>query len=92
MPIAETYLKIGANEEGVDVLRKMVENERQYLDYYFDNSDQLSLFGNRPQQSIGIIGQSALLVSQQFPQSKEVADEFNQIYQEYAGIYQSLGN
>lgn len=91
LPIAETYLQIGANDEGVAILRKMVENESQYLDYYFDNEDQFSLFGNKPQQSIGIIGQSALLVSQQFPQSQEIVDEFNAVYQNYAEMYQSIG-
>jgi len=93
MPIAESYLRMGKNEKGVEILRKMVENESQYLDYYLDQTpaDFRSL-GQKTKQSIGLIGQSALMVSQNFPQSEEIQKEFNDNYQVYAEIYQGMGN
>jgi hypothetical protein len=91
MPIAESYLRIGATEEGLNILRLMVENERQYLEYYADQSrDDLKGFGQKVRQSLGLIGQTTMMVSQNFPQSQEVQDEFNAIYQEYAALFQGL--
>ena len=89
LPIIENYYKVGANEKATELLRKMVNNESQYLNYYADQDrDDIKRFGQRVRQSLGIIGQSAMMVSQNFPQSQEVQDEFNAIYQEYATLFQ----
>jgi tetratricopeptide (TPR) repeat protein len=91
LPIAEAYLKAGNNEAGVNMLRKLVENESEYLIYYMDqDSEDMRRLGQKMQQSIGLIGQSTLLVTQNYPQSTEIQTEFNDIYRELAAEYQSL--
>lgn len=91
LPIAEAYLKAGNNEAGVELLRKLVENESEYLIYYMDqDSDDMRRLGQKMQQSIGLIGQSTLMVTQNYPQSSEIQTEFNTIYRELAAEYQAL--
>jgi MFS family permease/tetratricopeptide (TPR) repeat protein len=91
LPISENYFRLGNNEKGLKVLRLLVENERQYLEYYSDQSKaDIKRFGQRIRQSLGMIGQGTMMVTQTFQQSQEVQDEFNQLYQEYATIFQGL--
>lgn len=91
LPISENYFRLGNNEKGLEILRLLVENDRQYLEYYADQSkEDIKRFGQRVRQSLGMIGQSTMMVTQSFPQSQEVQDEFNQIYQEYATLFQGL--
>jgi hypothetical protein len=89
LPVVENYYKLGANDKANALLRKMVENESQYLNYYNDQSrDHFKRFGQKARQSIGILGQATMMVSQNFPQTQEIQDEFNSIYQEYAQLFQ----
>lgn len=89
LPVVENYYKLGANDKANALLRKMVENESQYLNYYDDQSrDDFKRFGQKVRQSLGIVGQASMMVTQNFPQSQEIQDEFNSIYQEYAQLFQ----
>ena len=90
LPISENYFRINDNESGVEVLKLLVENESQYLEYYFDQSDDdFKLFGQKVQQSMGLIGQAVRMVTQNFPQDQAVQDELTAVYSEYIGIYNS---
>ena len=90
LPVIENYYRLNANEKGTDLLRKLVENQRQYLEYYNDQSrDELRRVEQRVRQSLAIIGQANITVSQTYPQSQEVQDEIRAIYTEYATLYQN---
>ncbi|MFT6323105.1 MAG: tetratricopeptide (TPR) repeat protein [Salibacteraceae bacterium] len=89
LAVVENYYKIGANDKANALLRKMVENESQYLEYYNDQTrEDFKRFGQKSRQSLGIIGQAAMMVTQNFPQTQEVQDEFSILYQEYATLFQ----
>ena len=89
LPIAESYFKAGDHENGMKVLHLLVDNESQYLEYYADQTNtDVKLLAPKIRQSIGIIGQSTMMVTQNFPQSQEIQDEFNGVYTEYATLFQ----
>tara|TARA_R110002050_G_scaffold109799_1_gene221325 strand:- start:47778 stop:50870 length:3093 start_codon:yes stop_codon:yes gene_type:complete len=89
LPVAESYLRINANEKGVNMLRLLVKNESQYLEYYADQSKgNLKTYGQKVRQSLSMLGQASLMVTRNFPQSQEIQDEFTAIYQEYADLFQ----
>ena len=89
LPIAESYFKAGNSEKGMEILHLLTTNETQYLEYYADQTkENLRPLNQKIRQSLGIIGQATMMVTQNFPQSQEVQDEFNGIYQEYASLFQ----
>ena len=89
LPIVENYYKLGANDKANDLLRKMVINESEYLEYYADQTrENQKRFGQKIRQSLGIVGQASLMVSQSFPQDQTIKDEFSETYQLYADMFQ----
>ncbi len=92
LPIIEEYFRAGANEKALDLLRKLVNRETEFLDYFFDqNDEEIRRLKGRIQQSIGALGQAIMFVSQKYPQDQAVIDEFTALYGDYEAIYNSLG-
>ena len=89
LPISESYFKAGDDVKGMEVLRLLVNNESQYLEYYADQTkEDLRPLNQKIRQSLGIIGQATMMVTKNYPQSQEIQDEFNALYQEYASLFQ----
>ncbi|MDR9397709.1 MAG: DUF2723 domain-containing protein [Salibacter sp.] len=92
LPVAEQYYNVGNNEKANELMRKIIERESQFANYYLSlDQNKLSVVKPNLEQSIGIMGNAVMLATQKYPQSDEIQQEFQSKYQEIAQRYQSMG-
>ncbi|HBH05417.1 MAG TPA: DUF2723 domain-containing protein [Flavobacteriales bacterium] len=90
--IIEQYYRLGEKEKANDLLMKTVENERQYLQFAFSQDpEDTRRMKSVIRQSLSMIGQATMYVSEQYPQDESIKKEVNDIYTEYVTLYQSEG-
>jgi hypothetical protein len=87
--IIDGFYKIGANEKGNDLARRLMEREGEFLNYYFDQDDnRYAVVAPNARNSISMLGQLANMTANMYPGSG-LGDEMSQTYQEYVTIFQS---
>lgn len=89
-PMIDLYYKIGENEKANELTMKVVNREKELLEFLFARSpEEFRLVESKARQSFGILSQLRGLATQMYPQ-KDITPELNQIYNELAQEYQSM--
>ena len=92
-PMIDLYYKLGENDKANALALKVIERERQMVEFLADRSpEDFRLVEGKARQSFSILSQLVGLATQRYPQ-KELTNELLQTYTETQQIYeQALNN
>ncbi len=90
-PLIEAYYKIGQYEKGNDLAMKLLNREKEYLNYYFDQDDEnFKMVLPNVRNSISMVGQLSNMTKNLYPQSG-IGEEVTAVYEENIQLFQTMG-
>jgi len=92
LPLIEAYYSLGKNEKANDLVRKVAQREKEFMEFYLDqNPKDMASVRQRMDQSFAAISQLTMMSTQRYPQA-ELNEEITQLYQDMAQRYGSFRN